>query len=92
MSAGLETTALIVATIVVGIALVLIPTPTQKPSELERPQVADHQAPTPQQAVAASQPVPQPERTQDEQLETIEETLLRLQEQVTQMERKVERQ
>jgi len=90
MSAGLETTALIVATIVVGIALVLIPTPTHKPPEPERPQVADHQVPPPQQVVAASQPVP--ERTQDEQLETIEETLLRLQEQVTQMERKVERQ
>jgi outer membrane biosynthesis protein TonB len=90
MSAGLETTALIVATIVVGIALVLIPTPTHKPPEPERPQVADHQVPPPQQVVAASQPVPQPERTQDEQLETIEETLLHLQEQVTKMERKVE--
>jgi hypothetical protein len=92
MSPAVETFALIAATIVVGIALVLIPTPTHKPPEPERPQVAVHQAPTPQQAVAASQPVPQPERTQDEQLETIEETILRLQEQVTKMERKVERQ
>lgn len=89
MSPAVETGVLIAATIVVGITLILVPAPRQKPPEFDTPPKVERDVPTPQRVVAASQPTPPP-RSQDEQLESIEQTILHMQQQVTQMESKVE--
>jgi hypothetical protein len=89
MSPVVETGVLIAATVVVGITLMLVPLPRQKPPEFDTPPKVEREIPTPQQVVAASQPEPQPQ-SQEAQLDSIEAKILHMQKQVTQMESKVE--
>lgn len=95
MNPVIETGVLIAATIVVGITLLLVPTPRQKPSEFDRPPVeAPPPPPTPQEVVAPTltitAPIAQPDVSEKDRLVSIEEKLRHIQAQVQRMEKKVE--
>lgn len=77
MNPAVETGLVVFATIVVGITLLLVPVPRQKPPEIDKPP-AEVPAPSPQEVVEAEKPAPQ------------ETKLLHIQQQVQRMEKKVE--
>lgn len=96
MNPVIETGALIGAAILVGITLLLVPVPKQKPPEFDRPPVeVPPPPPTPQEVVSAPVitaviPALTPEQEEKDHLATIESKLLHIQQQVQQMEQKVE--
>ena len=93
MNPVVETGVLIAATIVVGVTLILVPVPKQKPPEIDNPTPAV-EPPTPQEVVAPTltitAPVILPERSEKDHLVEIEAKLLHIQQQVQRMEKKVE--
>lgn len=93
MNPVVETGVLIGATIVVGITLLFVPLPKQKPPEIDKPP-ASVEPPTPQEVVAPTltitAPITTPEVSEKEHLAKIEEKLLHIQQQVQRMEKKVE--
>lgn len=95
MNPVVETGALIGAAILVGITLMLVPTPKQKPPEFDRPpvEVPPPPPPTPQEVVSVpviTAVIPTPEQEEKDHLATIESKLLHIQQQVQRMEKKVE--
>lgn len=92
MNPVVETGVLIAATIVVGITLILVPVPKQKPPEIDNPPPAV-EPPTPQEVVAPTlsitAPLVQPELSDKDRVALIEQKLLRITQQVQQMEKKV---
>lgn len=96
MNPVVETGLLIAATIAVGITLLIVPVPKQKPPEFDRPPVeVPPPPPTPQEivsapAVTAVIPALTPEQEEKDHLATIESKLLHIQQQVQRMEKKVE--
>ena len=95
MNPLLETGALIGAAILVGITLIFVPVPRQKPPEIDKPPAETPQAPTPQEIVAAPVvtaviPALTPEQEEKRRLAEIEAKLLHIQQQVQRMEKKVE--
>lgn len=95
MNPVFETGILIAATIVLGITLILVPVPKQKPPEFDRPQVETPPPPlTPQEVVSAPVitaviPALTPEQEERERMANIESKLLHIQQQVQRMEKKV---
>jgi hypothetical protein len=95
MSPAVETGVLIAATIVVGITLVLIPAPRQKPNEFDAPPpvVAPPPPPTPQEVVTATSPITAPALLSDlsdrDRVAIIEQRIVHITQQVKQMEKKV---
>lgn len=93
MNPVVETGVLIGATIVVGITLLFVPVPKQKPPEIDNPPPAV-EPPTPQEVVAPTlnitAPIVQPDVSEKDHLENIEAKLLHIQQQVQRMEKKVE--
>lgn len=94
MNPVIETGVLIGATIVVGITLLFVPRPKQKPPEIDNPPPASVEPPTPQEVVSPTltitAPITTPELSEKEHLAKIEAKLLRIQQQVQRMEKKVE--
>lgn len=93
MNPALETGALIAATIVVGITLIFVPVPKQKPPEIDNPPPPAVEPPTPQEVVAPSlsitAPMIHPELSDKDRVAIIEQRLLHITQQVKQMEKKV---
>lgn len=93
MNPVIETGVLIGATIVVGITLLFVPVPKQKPPEIDNPPPAV-EPPTPQEVVAPTlnitAPIVQPDVSEKDRLVSIEVKLLHIQQQVQRMEKKVE--
>ncbi len=94
MNPVVETGVLIAATIVVGITLILVPAPKQKPPEFDTPpSVVAPPPPTPQEVVSPTlsitAPVIQPELSDKDRVAIIEQKLLHITQQVKQMEKKV---
>lgn len=92
MNPVIETGAIVGAAIVVAVAMLVVPTPRQKPPEIDNPPPVEIPAPPPQVVVA---PPPasisqQKDTTEKARLESIEVRLLHIQQQVQQMEKKVE--
>lgn len=98
MNPVIETGVLIGATILVGITLLLVPVPKQKPPEFDRPPVEVPPPPppmTPQEVVSSpvvtdAVPALTPEQREEDHLATIESKLRRIEAQVQRMEKKVE--
>ena len=94
MNPVVETGVLIAATIVVGVTLILVPVPKQKPPEIDNPPPPTIEPPTPQEVVSPTlnitAPIVQPEVSEKDHLENIEAKLLHIQQQVQRMEKKVE--
>lgn len=97
MNPFIETGVLIGATIVVGITLLFVPVPRQKPPEIDKPPVAaPPPPPSPQEAVAPTPaliitaPITAPALSEKEHLANIEEKLRHIAAQVQRMEKKVE--
>lgn len=93
MNPVIETGALIGAAILVGITLIFVPVPKQKPPEFDKPPAETPQAPTPQEVVSVpviTAVIPTPEQEEKDHLATIESKLLHIQQQVQRMEKKVE--
>ena len=94
MSPAVETFTLIAATIVVGVTLLLVPLPREKPEEFDKPPVEQLPPPTPQEVVSPTlnitAPLPKPEVSEKDSLAAIESKLLHIQQQVQRMEKKVE--
>lgn len=86
MNPAVETGLVVFATIVVGITLLLVPVPRQKPPEIDKPPV-EVPVPSPQEVVEAKKPDPQ---ETEQHLQAIETKLLHIQQQVQRMEKKVE--
>ena len=93
MNPVVETGVLIAATIVVGITLILVPVPKQKPPEIDNPPPPTIEPPTPQEVVSPilsiTAPLVQPELSDKERVAIIEQRILRITQQVQQMEKKV---
>lgn len=94
MNSVLETIALIAATIIVGLTLLFVPTPKQKPPEIDEPPPAAVEPPTPQEVVSPTlnitAPFVRPDVPEKDRLADIEVKLLHIQQQVQRMEKKVE--
>lgn len=93
MNPIIETGALIGAAILVGITLIFVPVPRQKPPEFDKPPAETPQAPTPQEVVSVpviTAVIPTPEQEEKEHLAKIEAKLLHIQQQVQRMEKKVQ--
>ena len=93
MNPVIETGALIGAAILVGITLIFVPVPRQKPPEFDKPPAETPQAPTPQEVVSVpviTAVIPTPEQKEKDHLATIESKLLHIQQQVQRMEKKVD--
>lgn len=93
MNPVIETGALIGAAILVGITLIFVPVPRQKPPEFDKPPAETPQAPTPQEVVSVpviTAVIPTPEQEEKDHLATIESKLLHIQQQVQRMEKKVD--
>jgi len=92
MNPVVETGVLIAATIVVGITLIFVPLPKQKPPEIDNPPPAV-EPPTPQEVVAPTlsitAPLVQPELSDKERVAIIEQRIIHITQQVQQMEKKV---
>lgn len=93
MNPLVETGVLIAATIVVGVTLLLVPVPRQKPPEIDVPPPPTVEPPTPQEVVAPSlsitAPMIHPELSDKDRVAIIEQQLLHITQQVQQMEKKV---
>lgn len=91
MNPVVETGVLIAATIVVGVTLILVPVPKQKPPEIDNPPAIE--PPTPQEVVSPTlsitAPLVQPELSDKERVAIIEQRILHITQQVQQMEKKV---
>lgn len=93
MNPVIETGALIGAAILVGITLIFVPVPRQKPPEFDKPPAETPQAPTPQEVVSVpviTAVIPTPEQEEKDHLATIESKLLHIQQKVQRMEKKVD--
>lgn len=94
MNPVVETGVLIAATIVVGVTLILVPAPRQKPPEIDKPPPAAVEPPTPQEVVSPTlnitAPLVQPDVSEKDRLADIEVKLMHIQQQVQRMEKKVE--
>lgn len=96
MNPVIETGALIGAAILVGITLIFVPVPKQKPPEIDNPPPPAVEPPTPQEVVSPTPalnitaPLAQPELSEKEHLAKIEEKLRHIAAQVQRMEKKVE--
>lgn len=92
MNPVVETGVLIGATIVVGITLLFVPIPKQKPPEIDKPP-ASVEPPTPQEVVAPTlnitAPIVRPDVSEKDHLENIEAKLRHIEAQVQRMEKKV---
>lgn len=92
MNPVIETGVLIGATIVVGITLLFVPLPKQKPPEIDKPP-ASVEPPTPQEVVAPTlnitAPIVRPDVSEKDHLENIEAKLRHIEAQVQRMEKKV---
>lgn len=92
MNPVIETGVLIGATIVVGITLLFVPLPKQKPPEIDKPP-AYVEPPTPQEVVAPTinitAPIVRPDVSEKDHLENIEAKLRHIEAQVQRMEKKV---
>lgn len=93
MNPVVETGVLIAATIVVGVTLILVPVPEQKPPEIDNPPPPTIEPPTPQEVVSPTlsitAPLVQPELSDKERVAIIEQRILHITQQVQQMEKKV---
>ena len=94
MNPVVETGVLIAATIVVGITLILVPVPKQKPPEIDNPPPPTIEPPTPQEVVSPTPtitaPIARPVVSEKDRLVSIEVKLMHIQQQVQRMEKKVE--
>lgn len=95
MNPVIETGALIGAAILVGITLIFVPVPKQKPPEFDKPPVeTPPPPPTPQEVVAPTlnitAPIVKPEVSEKDHLANIEAKLRHIEAQVQRMEKKVQ--
>lgn len=94
MNPVVETGVLIGATIVVGITLLFVPLPKQKPPEIDNPPPPAVEPPTPQEVVAPTltitAPIVQPDVSEKDRLVSIEMKVRHIEAQVQRMEKKVE--
>lgn len=88
MNPFIETGALVVATIIVGITILCVPVPKQKPPEIDKPPPAVEVPPPPPPAMTP-QEIVQPPQDDAARMREIEQKLLHIQAQVQRMEGKV---